>query len=375
MMTPLDSTLYDVPANGQFYSPFDITIQPMRNLQLINMERDPDRLYVGFEPQTFDDSVHGKGFIVLAYRHDKKVDVYHQPSVHLKPETYDIVGAGLGEMFVRPFEGAHITITACGIDTAFAFADKEGRVIQVAIKETDGKPCTSGNILAPLGISTEKPPGLPLLFLYRFDFVRRSKTDVRIVIDGISHEIDPFPIPMNGARVYYSRYTASPFIVTWNPTFDGVLPCYYPNGSRMVSDGQLCYELEENSGHYEISRMQAADGEHTVSIRFEPPVPDVVALHDGAQAEGKFTINCTPDAGLINGDYRINRRGDTVEMEIVPSGGWKPGKSTLSWRIAFFIVKMLRVWPKSYRWSAQIRLASGHPNMRAAWERLTNSSN
>lgn len=33
--------------------PFNIVVDPMQRLLLINFEKDPDRLYVGFEPQVF----------------------------------------------------------------------------------------------------------------------------------------------------------------------------------------------------------------------------------------------------------------------------------------------------------------------------------
>jgi len=63
----------------RLHIPFRIDIDPMEKLLLINFEKDPDPLYVGFEPQVFDDDIHGKGHSVIAWRVDGRVDVYHQP--------------------------------------------------------------------------------------------------------------------------------------------------------------------------------------------------------------------------------------------------------------------------------------------------------
>ena len=39
----------------EFYSPFTLTVDPMERLLLINITADPDEVYIGFEPQVFDD--------------------------------------------------------------------------------------------------------------------------------------------------------------------------------------------------------------------------------------------------------------------------------------------------------------------------------
>ena len=62
-----------------FFNPFHIAIDPMERLLLVNFEKDPDSLYIGFEPQVFDDHINGKGHLVIGWRIDGKVDVYHEP--------------------------------------------------------------------------------------------------------------------------------------------------------------------------------------------------------------------------------------------------------------------------------------------------------
>jgi hypothetical protein len=41
--------------SGRVIFPFSIEIDPMERLLLVNFEKDPDSIYVGFEPQVFND--------------------------------------------------------------------------------------------------------------------------------------------------------------------------------------------------------------------------------------------------------------------------------------------------------------------------------
>ena len=81
--------------------PFHIDIDPMKRLLLVNFEKDPDTTYVGFEPQVFDDPVNGRGHLVIGWRQDSRVDVYHQAGLHPDPAKYDIAGKGLANMVER----------------------------------------------------------------------------------------------------------------------------------------------------------------------------------------------------------------------------------------------------------------------------------
>jgi hypothetical protein len=38
----------------------------MERLFLINFEKDPDEIYIGFEPQWFDDAAYGTGLRIIA---------------------------------------------------------------------------------------------------------------------------------------------------------------------------------------------------------------------------------------------------------------------------------------------------------------------
>ena len=79
-------------------NPFRISIDPMERLLLVNFEKDPETLYVGFEPQVFDDNINGKGHLVIGWRVDGRVDVYHEPGLRIDKGKYDIAGKGLANM-------------------------------------------------------------------------------------------------------------------------------------------------------------------------------------------------------------------------------------------------------------------------------------
>jgi len=154
--------LYDKQSNGTFISPFKLEYSPMERLILINIEKDPDDIYIGFEPQYLDESEHGKGLLIIGWRTDGKVDVYHQPSLTLKPDTYDIVGKGLESLVERPLTDARFEFTSNGADLYVEFEDLKGRLIRIKVREGNTKKRHPFSMLAPFPSSSEKSPSLPL---------------------------------------------------------------------------------------------------------------------------------------------------------------------------------------------------------------------
>ncbi len=116
-------------------NPFDIAIEPMERLLLVNIENDPDSLYVGFEQQEFDEEKTGTGMLVIAWRADGKVDVYHQPTLTLDPAGYDIAGKGLEIMVPRDMEDAYFEVNELGAQAAVTFEDFDGRLIELKLSE------------------------------------------------------------------------------------------------------------------------------------------------------------------------------------------------------------------------------------------------
>lgn len=364
------ASLYAAKSKGRLYFPFNLHVDPMERLLLIEFTRDPDPLYQAFEIQVFDDIVHGKGLMVIAARPDKKVDIYHQAGLDLKNTNYDILGKGLDEMLERPMQGARYETGPFGVDVQVAFDDKLGRPIQIRICENGPKKRNPFNMLAPMGSSAENPPSLPLVLLYDFYFVRRTGTEIEIVIDGMDHKPDNLPFPMDGSRVHLIRYSADPFILLWNEKHEGKLKPLQIERAGEHTCGEVVFSLIENEGRLELSGMRPAHASRDIRLVFDPPFPDLTCIRDGAGGGGAFTL-WMEDIGMLEGEYSFERSGTQVLVGAHPSRGWRPRVRHASARIIFSLARVFRDWPKTYHWKASIDLSMAEsPRMKSGWSRI-----
>jgi hypothetical protein len=361
-------------------SPFHLHTDPMAGLLLVNFEKDPDRIYVGLEPQFFDDEIHGRGLLVIGWRVDGQVDVFHDPALRLDPQTYGIAGKGLHAMEARPFAAALFELGAAGAQVDLDFRDLEGREIRLRIRETDTRPRRPFAFLAPMGGAASAPPALPLVFVHDFYFVRRAGTEVRIEIDGRTHRGDPFPLLLDGTRVHFVRYSADPFIVTLNPTPEGMADVLEVGSEAVegviVAEARgVRYELEGNGVFREIRRMSRREGGHEVVVEFTPALPQLLALRDEVEVSGAFRISVHPSAGTVTGKWRVTRQHRELRLEAIPDGGWTPGEAPRMARLLFRAASMFRTWPTTYVWRATLQLPRidqetlGSLPMQSVWER------
>lgn len=362
--------IYAKQATRVFLSPFRLQVDPIRRLLLIGFEKDPDEVYIGFEPQVIDHPQNGRRLRIIAWRKDGYVDVYQQPGLS-KDDDFAVAGMGLADLLERPLVDARFELGPTGLDVYFAFEDKQGRAIEVAIVEKHERPAKPFTLLAPVGHGSTNPTSFPLFFLFDFYFVRQKGTEVTINIDGVAHRPDPFPFPLDGAKCYYMRYAADTFMATWNETVTGpLLPLHPPGAGEFAANG-IVYSLVDNQGHLEIQQMTAANATHQVAITFEPPVPDLVALKDGISVIGEFQVTSDKSAGSLDGTYEIKRTGDKVQIQVHPSGGWKPHADRFFLKFLFFVGSVFRNWPKSYFWTAHITLQGDEAaEIESHWERI-----
>jgi hypothetical protein len=353
------------------YSPFTLNINPMERLFLINFEKDPDEIYMGFEPQWFDDASYGTGLRIIAWRKDGYVDVYQQPGVTVE-EKIDVAAKGLADTIVSPMESARFNVTPQGVDAAFAFKDKTGRKVEVEVVEKSRKPTNPFALLAPVGSSSANPSSLPVYFMFQFDFVRRANTDVSIRINGRSHKADTFPFPLNGSRVYFMRYSADTFLVDWCPAQSNTLaPLKGGEGNKLAGDNGTIHELTEEEGTPAFARISTSRNHHTFTARFQPPFPEITHIPDQASLSGQFSLAAEESAGEVKGTYQVSRNGEEVEVTLHPGGGWDPRPTTLFLKFFFTAIKLFRQWPKTYQWTAKIKLYEGAaPFMESRWERI-----
>lgn len=118
-------------------SPFHLHTDPMKGRLLINFKNDPGSIYLGVEPQAFDDNVHGRGLLVIGWRVGGKVDVYHEAGLQMDPKSYGIAGKGLNALEGRAFSETLFELGPAGAQVHITFQDLEGRPVRLEIRETD----------------------------------------------------------------------------------------------------------------------------------------------------------------------------------------------------------------------------------------------
>ena len=352
--------------------PFDIAIDPMERLLLVNFEKDPDSLYVGFEPQVFDDRANGKGHLVIGWRKDGRVDVYHEPGVRPDAHKYDIAGKGLANMLEREMSHAYFEVNDQGVQAHYSFSDLQDRTILIRINEKHPRKRKPFGLLAPMGDVAENPSAMPLVLLQDFYFVRKKHSDITVSVNGRPHQADMLPLPIDGTRMTFIRYSAAPLIATFNPALNGSLPLISAEeGSSLVRHGQSEIHLEWANGYPSIRRMVFQNNRYPVELRFDQPFPALTSLGHTAITGGRFSIEAHPTTGRIAGNYSIEKEGDRIKIVIVPSEGWKPRPDKLSLRFLYTVAKVFKKWPATYQWTAEIE-AAGHGDytMTSGWKRV-----
>jgi hypothetical protein len=353
------------------YSPFSFSIDPMERLLLVNIEKDPDEIYMGFEPQVFNDTINGKGMLVIAWRTDGRVDVYHQPALRLDPEKYDIAGKGLANMVERPMADAFFEVMEKGVQCFFRFTDLENRMIEVRINESHPARRKPFGLLAPMGHAAENPSSMPLIYLHDFYFVRKKHTEIMVKIDGREHQPDRLPIPMDRRKMYFARYSPDPFIVTFNPAFNGNLEKLNLIDDKTAVSGQNFFDLEKSGDNYHISRMYQHHNGHSIQISFEPAFPNIAQWDGETGFTGNFKIEGHISTGSISGKYKILKMDDGYQIQMHPDKGWKPKANKLSLRFLYTVAGIFKKWPKSYMWTADIKMTENeHFHMQSNWERI-----
>lgn len=371
MTNSTSSSNPDLPAMSGIIFPFSIEIDPMEKLLLINFEKDPDSIYVGFEPQVFDDNINGKGHLILGWRKDKKVDVYHQKSLKPDPLKYNIAGAGMNEMIPTDMEKAYFEVNEFGAQAGYRFSDIEGRQIEISVHEKNRAKRKPFGLLAPMGDSATHPGSMPMVLLHDFYFVRKNKTKITLSIDKRSHQLDDLPLPMDWQKMTFARYSPKPLIATLNPEFKGALKSLEVNNGQKTKETNNCiYELEWSSQKAAVKSMTVKNDIHPLRISFNPAFPDLNGIIPDNQISGEFIILGHPSIGSISGEYTIHSDLESFQLSVIPSKGWKPKTTKLSTWFLFNAVKVFKQWPTTYRWDAHlIKSSDDRWEMESKWIR------
>lgn len=356
--------------NNIVYSPFNLKIVKMDKVMLINIEKDPDEVYIAFEPQSLYNPIYGKGIRILAYRKDGYVDIYEEDKIPKdEEEKLEVTGKGLGDYISLDMENAQFDVTEYGPDVHFKFIDKLGREIELKIKENSRKKTKPFSILAPVGVSSINPVILPVFFMYDFYFVRRSKTEVVIRIGDKYHNADEF-LPIDGNKMYFMRYSRETVIGEWNRATNSFIKPLIVGENMEASEEETIYELEKEEGNYSIKSMRTKGEKSGIKVEFIPPFKDVTSLKKQEECQGEFIIKGEESVGSIEGEYRVKRQDENVQIIVIPSKGWIPNEKKFFIKVIYFFGKVFKNWSKTYKWTANIRLnGNEHPKINSKWER------
>lgn len=354
----------------EFYSPFNLSIDEMKHVLLINIEKNPDVIYKAFEPQVFEGK-DKKGVRILAYRHDGYVDLYQEESLQEEQEIeIDVAGKGLGDLLYVKMENKKFNFIEYGIDVHFSFVDKNERRIELKIMESGPKRPKPFSILAPIGVSSEKPNELPVFFLYGFYFVKQKNTEVIIQIEERLHKPDTLPVPIGGNKVYFMRYAKETVIGAWNKCMHETLHPIKIEGNRGVDVNDCVYSFDKVADTYAIKSMETKSSSHTIKVTFTPAIKEITTLAINEQQNGEFVISGEDSVGTIEGSYRMNRQQAKVDLSIVPTQGWKPNETRVMVKLIYTAAKFFKNWPKTYAWNAAITLdGKDGPSIVSKWER------
>ena len=351
--------------------PFSIAVDPMERLLLVNFEQDPDSIYLGFEPQVFDDPINGSGHLIIGWRNDKKVDVYHQKTLNPDPAKYSITGAGLHQMIPVEMDKAFYEVNEQGVQAHYLFEDMQQRRVEIFIAERNEAERKPFGLLAPMGDAALNPASMPLVLLHDFYFVRSQHSDIKLSIDGRDHKLDELPMRMDGQKMTFARYSPKPLIAALNAEYKGLLePISMADRKNTISAGDAEYRLQWKSNEPQLEAMIVANDIYPITMDFSPAFPSVNAISHGKRVRGRFAISGHESVGRIQGKYFAQQQGDSLHVRLQASQGWKPKSTKFSTWFLFTFARVFKKWPSTYQWDAHLRQdKSGDWHMESKWTR------
>ncbi|GHB43916.1 hypothetical protein [Mongoliitalea lutea] len=352
---------YNTVEAKAFINPFSFEADPMERLLLVNFEKDPDEHYVGLEPQFFNDSINGVGLLVIAWRKDMHIDVYHAKSLNPNLAKFNIAGKGLGDMVAVDFQEDLFEITDHGVQVAINFMDKWGRAIAIHLRESNSKSRKPFGLLAPMGDAAINPSSMPLVWLEDFYFIRRKATEQQVSIDGEERKLDKLPIPMDGTWMYFARYSENPWILMLNPD---------QHGNELKPQEHHALELILRNGQEELKSLVFYNGEKQVRLAFEPSFPNILAMELGSTAKGTFSLEPHHKGlGMIAGNYEVNKSSTDAMIKLNPSKGWIPNPDRWELKFLYKVGNVFKDWPINYEWDARIDFSMDTPIIYSTWQK------
>ena len=324
--------------------PFDVRIDLVD--RMLNFEIADDPYYSGLEIQAFDDAVHGKGMLVfLSRRDDDRIDVYRQAGLNVDPANYGIAG-GLGAWVEAEISPDVLVVDDLGVRVDVRLTDVAGRTIEVRMDDRGTRRRRRATMLAPMGAGIEHPTSLPLVWMTRFDLVRRTRRAPTIRIDGRS--VSPGRLP--AARIHRRhliKYAADLCVVSVNPTRTAARGSPVATSDRPATSGR---------GDDGIAMVTAAQGAHVARLRLTPALPDLASLEPATPAHGVWDVDIDDHRAVTGGTWYARREPTDVALVVDVTRPWRPSKLPPLMRLVTIVMPLFRTWPTTYRWTGSIPL-------------------
>ncbi|HKF31290.1 MAG TPA: hypothetical protein VKB37_02855 [Jatrophihabitantaceae bacterium] len=96
---------------------------------------------------------------------------------------------------------------------------------------------------------------------------------------------------------------------------------------------------------------EAVGDSGNVRLAFDPALPDLTALPDGARRDGSWSVSADA-VRLTGGRWFVERDGDQVQAGLDVTEHWRPRRLPLVMRVVTTVVPVFRRWPTTYRWRA-----------------------
>ncbi|MFN2430836.1 MAG: hypothetical protein ABR574_12520, partial [Cryomorphaceae bacterium] len=179
------------------------------------------------------------------------------------------------------------------------------------------------------------------------------------------------PVRMDWQKMTFARYSPKPLIATLNREYSGVLEGFDVEiGQESFEKDDYSYEMEWVHQKARIKSMNIGNRIYQITMNFTPPFPCLNTIKENIEIKGRFGISGHESVGSISGDYTIRPAGESVDISLVPSGGWKPKTTKFSTWFLFSVAKVFKKWPTTYRWDATMqKRPSGSWHMQSKWSR------
>jgi hypothetical protein len=332
--------IYDRKNKNIFFSPFNISFIHINRLILVNFEEDPN--INGIELQILK---HGNQDypIVILFKKDESQDVYYTNKEAMKfheEATKKLLSNP--SFYIIEKINYLFDIDDNGLNVSLSMIEKDQNTIEFKIRENVPKRNLSA-MLAPVGASTPNPKYFPYIYLDEFGLVVKKKTEINVKINDIQRKVSEFPVRVNGKQAYMVRFSFKPILAYWNNSVKDFLHPIETNDNLLVSFNDLNHELVKNGQYLEIKKISKNDKMgNELFIDFSPPIPQLSAIKENFQCQGKFSSGIGKTMGIVIGNYEIERIKNILKLVIKPSKAWQPfpGKS----------------WVSYYEWTAIIDL-------------------